>query len=148
MIRVAVATPEDSVPVDRNFMRQAVRTVLEGEAEHDAEISLAFVDDATSRQLNQRYLQHDEATDVLSFPLTEGKSGKLAGELVIDAEIARSQAESRGHDLQAELALYVIHGLLHLCGYDDKSPAASSTMRERERHYLGLLGLPNIAPAE
>jgi probable rRNA maturation factor len=46
------------------------------------------------------------------------------------------------------LALYVIHGLLHLCGYDDKTPAGAAQMRERERHYLGQLGLPDIAPAD
>ena len=54
-------------------------------------------------------------------------------------------AERRGHDVQAELALYVIHGLLHLCGYDDKSADGARQMRERERHYLERLGLPDIA---
>jgi probable rRNA maturation factor len=148
MIRVAIASPQETVAIDRARMRQTARTVLEGEGEMDAEISLAFVDNATSRQLNQRYLQHDEPTDVLSFPLGEGKGSKLAGELVIGAEVARVQAEERGHDVQAELALYVIHGLLHLCGYDDKTPAGAATMREREGHYLQQLGLPDIAPKE
>ena len=129
-------------------MRETARAVLVGEGETAAEISLAFVDNATSQRLNQRYLEHDAPTDVLSFPLSEGKSGKFSGELVIGAEIAREQAESRGHDVQAELALYVIHGLLHLCGYDDKTTAAAATMRERERHYLRQLGLPDIAPRE
>ena len=148
MIRVAIATPQETVPVDRARLRQTVRTVLEGERETDAEISLAFVDNATSRQLNQRYLQHDEPTDVLSFPLSEGKGGRLSGELVVGAEVAQAQAVERGHDVQAELALYVIHGLLHLCGYDDKTPAAAADMRQRERHYLQQLGLPDIAPVE
>jgi probable rRNA maturation factor len=148
MIRVAIASPQEAVAVDRALLRQAVRTVLEGEGQGDAEISLAFVDDATSRQLNQRYLQHDEPTDVLSFPLSEGQGGRLGGELVIGAEVARAQAAERGHDVQAELALYVIHGLLHLCGYDDKTPAGAAAMRQRERFYLGRLGLPDIAPAD
>jgi probable rRNA maturation factor len=148
MIRVAIATPQETVPIDRALMRQTVRTVLEGEGKTDAEISLAFVDNATSRQLNQRYLGHDEPTDVLSFPLSECKGGQLSGELVVGAEVAQAQAESRGHDVQAELALYVIHGLLHLCGYDDKTLAATVDMRERERYYLRQLGLPDIAPAE
>ena len=148
MIRVAIASPQEAVAVDRAFMRQAVRTVLEGEDENDAEISLAFVDDATSRQLNQRYLRHDEPTDVLSFPLSEPGAARLAGELVIGAEVAAAQAAERGHDVQAELALYVIHGLLHLCGYDDKTAAGAAKMRQRERHYLGALGLPDIAPAD
>jgi probable rRNA maturation factor len=147
MIRIAIANPQETVAIDRTRMRQAVQTVLAGEGETDAEISLAFVDNATSRQLNQRYLQHDQPTDVLSFPLSEGKAGKLGGELVIGAEVAQDQAQERGHDVQAELALYVIHGLLHLCGYDDKTPTGAAKMRERERHYLQELGLPDIAPS-
>jgi probable rRNA maturation factor len=100
------------------------------------------------QQLNKRYLEHDEPTDVLSFPLSEPGARRLAGEVVISADVARRQAEGRGHDVQAELALYVIHGLLHLCGYDDQTPAAAARMRERERHYLSRLSLPDIAPVE
>src|SRR5437762_1102418 len=148
MSRVSIATPQEAVPIDRGRMREIVRVVLEGESVADAEISLAFVDNATIHQLNQRYLQHDEPTDVLSFPLSEPNAKRLAGELVIGAEVARAQADNRGHDVQAELALYVIHGLLHLCGYDDKTDAGARGMRERERHYLDALGLPDIAPKE
>ena len=82
------------------------------------------------------------------FPLSEPGAKHLAGELVIGAEVAKVQAESRGHDIQAELALYVIHGLLHLCGHDDKTAEGAAAMRERERHYLQALGLPDIAEAE
>jgi probable rRNA maturation factor len=146
MIKVAIACPQETVSVDRGAMRQLVRTVLDGEGVGDAEISLAFVDNATIHQLNLRYLNHDEPTDVLSFPLNEPNARKLAGELVVGAEVARSQAEERGHALEAELALYVIHGLLHLCGQDDKTPEGARAMRERERFYLGQLGLPDISP--
>jgi probable rRNA maturation factor len=146
MSRVSIASPQEAVPIDRARMRYTARMVLEGEDVADYEISLAFVDNATIHQLNKRYLQHDEPTDVLSFPLSEPNARKLTGEIVIGAEVARAQAESRGHDVQAELALYVIHGLLHLCGHDDQTDAAAAGMRERERHYLGQLGLPDIAP--
>jgi probable rRNA maturation factor len=144
MIKLSIATPQEIITVDRARMRSTARTVLEGEGVSDADISLAFVDNATIHGLNQRYLGHDELTDVLSFPLSEG-GRRLAGEVVIGAEVARAQAEERGHDLQAELALYVIHGLLHLCGYDDESTAAAKEMRAREQHYLKRLGLPDIA---
>ncbi len=83
---------------------------------------------------------------LLSFPLGEPNSSRLSGELVIGAEVALAQAAERGHDVQAELALYVIHGLLHLCGYDDHDPAGAAAMRARERHYLRQLGLPDVAP--
>ena len=146
MLKISIASPQDSVAVDRARMRTAALAVLEGEGVTDGEISLAFVDNSTIQQLNQRYLQHDEPTDVLSFPLSEPQAKRLAGELVIGAEVAQTQAAIRGHHVQAELALYVIHGLLHLCGYDDKTDAGAKEMRQQERHYLQRLGLPDIAP--
>ncbi len=145
MSRISIACPQESVPVDRRRMREVARAVLEGEGVAEAEISLAFVDNATIHQLNKRYLDHDEPTDVLTFPLSDPTAKKLAGEIVIGAEVAQAQAAERGHDVQAELALYVIHGLLHLCGYDDKSDDAAKVMRERERHWLRELKLPDIA---
>ena len=145
MGRVSIASPQEAVPIDRGQMREIVRTVLDGENEPQAEISLAFVDNATIHTLNKRYLDHDEPTDVLSFPLSEPNAKRLAGELVIGVEMAQAQAQERGHDVQQELALYVIHGLLHLCGYDDKTDEAARAMRGRERHYLKQLGLPDIA---
>src|SRR5260370_27305101 len=120
MIKVSVASPQELVVIDRGRMRRIVRTALEGEGIAQAEISLAFVDNATSQRLNQRFLKHDEPTDILTFPLGE-TGGRLAGELIVGAEVAQAQALERGHDVQAELALYVIHGLLHLCGFNDKS---------------------------
>jgi probable rRNA maturation factor len=147
MTKIAVACPQETVAVERGLMRTIARRVLEGEGIADYEISLAFVDDATIHRLNLRYLQHDEPTDVLSFPLSDSGSKKLAGELVIGAEVALARAREHGHDVQAELGLYVIHGLLHLCGFDDHEADDAKAMRERERHYLEVLGLPAIAPA-
>jgi probable rRNA maturation factor len=145
MPKIAIASPQETVPIDRQRMREIVRAVLAGEGVADPEISLAFVDNATIHALNRRYLDHDEPTDVLSFPLSEPHAKKLAGELVIGAEVALAEAQRRGHDVHAELALYVVHGLLHLCGFDDKSESAARAMRSRERYYLKELGLPDIA---
>ena len=145
MGKISIATPQEVIAVDRGKMRELVRTVLEGENVLDHEISLAFVDNPTIHRLNKQFLEHDEPTDVLSFPLSGPDAKKLAGELVVGVEVARQQADERGHDVHAELALYVIHGLLHLCGYDDKSAGAAKEMRARERHYLARLGLPDIA---
>jgi probable rRNA maturation factor len=147
MIRVAIANPQETVPIDRTHLREVARRVLEGEDCAEAEISLAFVDNSTIQRLNRRYLQHDQPTDVLSFPF-DGKAGKPSGEIVIGAEVAREEANRRGHEVQVELALYVIHGLLHLCGYDDKTAAGVSKMRKRERHYLELLNLPDITSTD
>ena len=146
MIKISLASPQEVVEVDRRRIKDTARALLEGENIRDAEISLAFVDNETIHRLNKRYLDHDEPTDVLTFPLGALGEKHLAGELVIGAEVAKAQAEEDGHDVQAELALYVIHGLLHLCGYDDCEAKDAAVIRERERHYLQLLGWPDIAP--
>jgi probable rRNA maturation factor len=145
MSRVSIATPQELVAIDRGRMREIVRTVLAGEDIADYEISLAFVDNPTIHTLNKRYLDHDEPTDVLSFPMSDAGAKKLSGELVLGVEVARDQAAERGHDVGTELALYVIHGLLHLCDYDDHDDDERAAMRARERHYLAALGLPDIA---
>jgi probable rRNA maturation factor len=146
--KIAIACPQEQVAIDHKQIRAIVQGVLDGEGVADAEISLAFVDNATIHALNKRYLNHDEPTDVLSFPLSEPSAKKLAGELVIGAEVALAEAQRRGHHVRAELALYVIHGLLHLCGFDDKSEAAAREMRQREQHYLQAHGLPDISDSE
>jgi probable rRNA maturation factor len=148
MSRISIASPQEIVPINRQHVRTVVRAVLEGEEVADYEISLAFVDNPTIHQLNRRHLSHDEPTDVLSFPYSAAGAAKLSGELVIGAEVAQAQAVERGHEVQAELALYIIHGLLHLCGHDDHEPDDAAQMRERERHYLSQLGLPDISPRE
>ena len=145
MPKISIASPQEITPLDRRRLRESARTVLAGENVADYEISLAFVDNPTIHRLNKQFLNHDEPTDVLSFPLSESGAKKLAGELVIGVEVARAQAAARGHAVDAELALYTIHGLLHLCGFDDKIPQATKAMRARERHYLAKLGLPDIA---
>lgn len=146
MSKIRIASPQESVELDRGFLREVGRAVLEGENITQYEISLAFVDDPTIHRLNKQFLDHDEPTDVLSFPLSDPSAKILQGELVIGAEVAQRVATERGHPVQAELALYVIHGLLHLCGHDDRDERSAAQMRERERHYLGLLNLPDIAP--
>ena len=145
MIRVKIASPQELVSLDYARLRETARVVLEGEGVPEAKISLAFVDNSTIHRLNKQYLQHDEPTDVLSFPMSGPKVKCLEGELVIGVEVARAQATERGHDVGAELSLYVIHGLLHLCGYDDHDEGDMRRMRQRERHYLMVLGLPPIA---
>lgn len=147
MAKISIASPQELVPLDRGRLREISRTVLLGEKESNYEISLAFVDNPTIHRLNKRYLDHDEPTDVLSFPLSEPGAPKLMGELVIGVEVAQAEANRRGHQVQDELGLYVIHGLLHLCGYDDQNEREAQVMRAKERAYLMQLGLPDIAPA-
>jgi len=146
MSKIRIASPQEIVELDRNLLREAGRVVLEGEGIANYEISLAFVDDPTIHRLNKQFLQHDEPTDVLTFPLSEPRASKLQGELVLGTEVALRQATERGHPVNTELALYVIHGLLHLCGYGDHDDEEAVEMRERERHYLAKLGITHRWP--
>lgn len=144
MPKVSIASPQELVPIDRPRLREIVRLVLAEEDINDYEISLAFVDNPTIHRINKQFLDHDEPTDVITFPYSSGKV--LVGELVIGVEVALEQARAGGHPVDAELALYVVHGLLHLVGYDDKDAHDRRQMRARERHHLGGLGLPDISP--
>ncbi|MBX7104165.1 MAG: rRNA maturation RNase YbeY [Gemmataceae bacterium] len=138
---IAIANRQKTVPIDRVVLRRAAKIVLRGEGVTSAEISLAFVDDPESARVNWEFLRHRGPTDVITFPLG---SDPLVGELVIGAEVAGRVAGERGHATADELALYVIHGVLHLCGYDDKKAGPRKVMRGREAHYLAALGLPGI----
>jgi probable rRNA maturation factor len=144
MIRISIASPQEIVSLEYARLKEVGRKVLEGEGIKEAKISLAFVDNPTIHRINKQFLDHDEPTDVITFPLS-GKGAKtLEGELVIGVEIAQEQATDRGHSVLDELCLYVIHGLLHLCGYDDRKKEDAKEMRRMERHYLKELGMPLI----
>jgi probable rRNA maturation factor len=145
MIAVSVASPQEVVPLEYARLKDCARAVLTGEGVEEAKVSLAFVDDATIAGLNKRFLDHDGPTDVLTFPLSRPGAKKLEGEVVMGAEVAVREAAERGHDPNTELCLYVIHGVLHLCGYDDGTPKGAAAMRRKEREYLRQLNLPDIA---
>ncbi|HVA45706.1 MAG TPA: rRNA maturation RNase YbeY [Pirellulales bacterium] len=139
MLQIAITNEQDGLTIDAARLRAAVAGVLSGEGIAEGEISLAVVDDPTIHALNRRWLDHDEPTDVLSFVL-EQADGYLDGEIIVSADTARARAEEFGWSAAEELLLYVIHGALHLAGYDDKDPADREVMRERERHYLRVQG--------
>jgi probable rRNA maturation factor len=126
--------------IDAGRLREAVSVVLQGEGIRQATVSLAVVDDATMRPLNRRYLNHDYATDVLSF-LLERDETALEGEVIISAETAIRQAPRYDWAADQELLLYAVHGTLHLVGYDDQANDQRRAMRQRETTYLGLLGM-------
>ena len=142
MIHISISNPCETVKAVKPLMRTTAETVLKAEHFVAAKISLAFIDDVTSDRVNRQFLGHEGPTDVITFPLG---NKPLQGELVIGAEVADRVAAERGHDVQHELALYVIHGILHLCGYDDKESSPLRLMRQREAHYLKQLGLPAIS---
>jgi probable rRNA maturation factor len=144
MLRVSVSNPYE-YPLDFQGLKNAARAVLEGEGVWAGKVTLAFVDSPHIHRLNKQFLDHDEPTDVLTFPYTEPGAKSLEGEVVIGHEVAKENAADRGHDPALELTLYVIHGCLHLCGYTDTDDAGAAEMRAKEREYLAKLGLPDIA---
>jgi probable rRNA maturation factor len=145
MIRVSIASPQELIELPHARLREIGRVVLEGEGIREAKISLAFVDNQTIHGLNKRFLDHDKPTDVITFPQSGPGAKKLEGEIVVGVEVALEQGKERGHAVVEELCLYVIHGLLHLAGYDDIKPKDAAAMRKKEREYLLALGLPDIA---
>ncbi len=130
-------------------------------------MEILFVDNREITALNRQYLNHSGPTDVIAFgyeedsrkevsgtlmtarrsidnPKSKIQNHVIVGSLVISAEMARSEAAHRGIKARDELVLYVTHGLLHLAGYDDATPALRRTMYRRERELITAAGYPYV----
>ncbi len=140
MIEVLIAQEQDTHAVDEPRLVAACRAVLQSAGFSAGEISIAVVNDEQMHELNRKYLDHDYPTDVLSFVLDEA-DGRLEGEIIVSADYAAREANRFGWTTMDELLLYVIHGSLHLVGYDDQSPDAKALMREQEIRFLRQFGL-------
>lgn len=131
------------MPIDEEALAGAARMILTDHGIACGELSIAIVDDRAIRTLNKQYLNHDYETDVISFVLEEDEStSRLDGQLIVSTDTASREAEQAGWSFQSELLLYVVHGTLHLVGYDDKSPEAVPEMRSAESEYMTRLGFP------
>ena len=140
MIEVETNNDQKLLPVDQGRLCEAIIAVLQGENVVSGAVSLAVVDGPAIHELNRRWLNHDYPTDVLSF-LIERSGDHLEGEIIVSAEMASETAVRYNWAAGDELLLYVIHGALHLVGYEDNTDTAQATMRSRERHYMGQFGL-------
>ena len=140
---IEISNSQIHLPIDPEVVREITRRVLDGERIADASISIAFVDDPAIHAINRRHLDHDWPTDVITFRLSEPGEETLDAELVISAEMAAVTARESGADPNSELMLYLVHGLLHLCGYDDVSEESIEAMRKREDEVLQREGLAN-----
>jgi probable rRNA maturation factor len=129
-----------SRPIDESRLINALRTVLSTAGATRGEISLTIVDNARIHELNRQHLAHDYPTDVLSF-LLDRDDDRLDGEIIVSADYAAEEAKRYGWPMEDELLLYVVHGALHLVGYDDTIPDAAAEMRRQERAILGMFGL-------
>jgi probable rRNA maturation factor len=139
---VEVGDTQTAFPnLDRYRLAGIARRVLLAEGVGRAQVSIAIVDDPTIHEVNRRHLDHDCPTDVISFVLSEPGEEMLSGELVVSAETAVRMARHDGVEPWNELVLYVIHGLLHLCGLDDRTEPGAAAMRRREGDLLEAEGL-------
>ncbi len=100
-------------------------------------------DDAFIHPLNQQYRGIDKPTDVLSFAMGEGEEvfeqDPTLGDVIISVETAQRQADARGHSLEQELRVLLVHGILHLLGYDHEEDAEAELMEAEERRLLSLV---------
>jgi len=120
---------------DRQFVARVVQAALAHAGQSGMSVSLLLTDEAEIGRIHGEFLGDDSATDVISFEIDGGV------DVVVSVERARQQAESRGHSHEAELALYITHGILHACGYDDVEASDREAMRVAERAVLADLGL-------
>ncbi|MGA2062362.1 MAG: rRNA maturation RNase YbeY [Thermoguttaceae bacterium] len=140
MLSITITNAQSQLPVDKKRLRRAVRMILKAESIERATIEVAVVDDRTIAELHQRYLDDPSPTDVLSFVL-ERSPKYIEGEIVVSADTAAASAPNYNWTAGDELLLYVIHGTLHLVGYDDTTPKKRSKMRGKEGEYLTRFGL-------
>ena len=137
-----------AIPTDwtGKINRVAEICLQEEEIDPKAEIGLMFVDNEQIREMNSAYRDKDSATDVLSFPMYEADEAIedeeeiLLGDIVISLERAAEQAEEYGHSLEREVMYLLVHGLLHLAGYDHMEDDERIQMEDMQREILERRG--------
>ncbi len=138
---VAVAWEVADRPLEEAQVRAAVEAALEHGGRPGIELAVVFVDDPTLARMHGAWLDDSAPTDVISFDLGE-EGGGPAGELYVSVDRARAVAAELSHEPARELLLYVVHGTLHLCGFDDHEPSDRARMRAAEARVFETLGLP------
>ena len=113
-----------------------LRFVAEAEAKRIGDVNIIFCSDPYILDVNINYLGHDYYTDIITFDYVEGDV--LSGDLFISIDSVRENASFYGAEFPTELRRVMVHGLLHLIGYDDHTPADQKEMRSKEDYYLSL----------
>ncbi|MBZ0166037.1 MAG: rRNA maturation RNase YbeY [Candidatus Omnitrophica bacterium] len=145
-MEVDIIDQQKKVSLEISQIKTIVRTILRHLKIHDAQLSFVFVSSQKIRAINKKYLNRSHATDVLAFDFssasaTAGKaSAAVTGEIIISTDAVRQNALRFKSTMAAELVLYIVHGLLHLVGYDDHSPRDVNQMRAKEEDVMRALG--------
>jgi len=123
-------------PIKRRETTRWIKKSMERLNKKAGDIAYIFCSDAEILRINQSYLHHDYYTDIITFDYSEG--AKLSGDLFISLETVKSNSEKFKTGFEEELHRVMIHGILHLCGYKDKTPAEKKIMRGEEDEALQL----------
>lgn len=123
--------------INKTNIRTWVKQVAMDHGKRVGEISYIFCDDEKILEVNRQYLQHDYYTDIITFDYTEGD--KIAGDLFISLDTVRTNAEQFEQPYERELHRVIIHGILHLCGINDKGPGEREIMEQQENLALEQL---------
>ena len=145
MLSIEISNEQKGLPIDTEQLQKTIKHVLQTCNIEEGTISIAVVDDAAIRALKQQYYHKAEVTDVLSFDLQEETANPqseqaLDCEVVVNAQRAQQAAQETNQEVQAELNLYVVHGLLHQLGYDDQESRQAEIMHQKEDQLLEELG--------
>lgn len=145
MIEIDVKNLQRKHPVDRERTRALAVRALEAAGYEDAQVSIVMVSDRRMRAMNRAYRGLDRTTDVLAFSQVEGEGAgahpEVLGDVVVSVESAARQAVEAGWSLGEELNLLVVHGMLHLAGYDHvRDPSAKAEMERMAAKILGRSG--------
>ena len=150
MAKIEITNLQDCISLEKKLILLVLRQVMKEEGRSARSLSVVLTDNRHIRELNRKYLGKDRHTDVLSFPLEDvdwpgnGSNGWVNGEIIASAEMAFQQAKARNLDPRAELLLYLVHGLLHLLGYNDQTHEEAERMHRREDEVLEQFGFANI----
>ncbi|MDO4224265.1 MAG: rRNA maturation RNase YbeY [Bergeyella zoohelcum] len=118
-------------------LKEKLEHIITSEGKKLGEINYIFCDDEYLLKVNQDYLQHDYYTDIITFDYVKGKV--ISGDIFVSVERVEDNAQSLSKDFQSEFHRVLAHGILHLCGYKDKSPEDEQLMREKEDFYINAM---------
>ena len=126
----------DMPAIKKSQTTEWIKAVAATYGKRAGEIAYIFCSDEKSPEVNRQYLQHDYYTDIITFDYCEGN--RLSGDLFISLDTVRTNAELFGSDYDTELHRVIIHGILHLCGINDKGPGEREVMEEAENRALAM----------
>lgn len=140
MIKIAINNQQTLLNVDKEIIelfQSLAKKTSELEGYSQGEISFALVNNEKIQELNKKYREKDMPTDVLSFSMDD----EIWGDIVISTEKVIEQADVYGHSVKRELSFLIVHGILHLLGYDHQTPGERAEMRQKEERVLSELNI-------